>query len=90
MPPFAVGDVGEQEGLTVRLIDAAAKLPADQGMHFRILVDGLLDGDEKTVPIQGFDVFPKVTIGAVAGFHCHPAPRSEIRTHVPQPAGTGR
>src|SRR5205814_9781642 len=39
LAPLAVDDVGEQERLPVPLLDAAAKLPADQRVHFRVLVD---------------------------------------------------
>ena len=45
--PQPVGDVGEQEGLALFLIEATDKLPAHQRMQFRILVDRpIYDADE--------------------------------------------
>jgi hypothetical protein len=43
---FAIGRVREQEGPPVALRYAAAILPADQGMHFGIFVDRLVDDEE--------------------------------------------
>ena len=42
-PTFAVYDIGKQECLPFNLRNPAAKLPADQRVHLRILVDGLVD-----------------------------------------------
>src|SRR5207302_8040923 len=62
--PLAVGDVGEQKRPAVTLLDAAAKLPADQGVHFRVLVDRALDGDQQARLSEGFQVFVQVRIDA--------------------------
>src|SRR5712692_120493 len=62
--PLAVGDVGEQERLPVPLLDAAAKLPADQRVHFRVLVDRALDRDQQACFPERFQVLVQVRIAA--------------------------
>ena len=40
-------DVGEQEGAPVRLVEAAAELPAHQRMQLGVLVDRAIDAHEE-------------------------------------------
>ncbi len=61
---LAVGDVGEQERLAVLLLDAAAELPAHQGVHLGVLVDRPVYGDEQAGRIERADVVVQVRIGA--------------------------
>ncbi len=61
---FAVDHVGEQESLAIPLLDAAAELPAHQRVHFGVLVDRPVDGDEQVGLIERLDVIVQVRIAA--------------------------
>src|SRR6266404_4851464 len=57
---LAVDHVGEQECLAILLLDAAAELPAHQRVHFGVLVDRPVDGDEQAGLIECLDVIVQV------------------------------
>ena len=62
---LAVDHVGEEERLAVLLRDAAAKLPPHQRVHFGILVDRPVDGDQLSGRRQRPDMIVQVRIGGV-------------------------
>ena len=57
-----VGDVGEQEGLALGLVDAADELPAHQRMHFGVLVDGPVDSAQQPALFQRGDMLVQIGI----------------------------
>src|SRR5262249_21500159 len=62
---LAVDDIGEQESLTVLLLDATAELPPHERVHFRVLVDWPVDGDQKPRLVERADVIVQIGIGSV-------------------------
>jgi hypothetical protein len=62
--PEPVGDVGEQEGLAIVLVEAADELPAHQRMQFRILVDRPVDGAHESALLQNLQVLMKIAIAS--------------------------
>ena len=66
---LAVGDVGEEERLALRLGHAADEFPAHQRMKLRILVDLLGDGDEKALRLERVEMV--VEIGIIARRRTH-------------------
>ncbi len=66
-----VDDVGEQECLAVSFRDAAAKLPAHQRVHFRILVHRRIDTMEKPSRIQPAEMLVQVGVGPLGGRDVH-------------------
>ncbi len=62
--PAPVGDVGEQEGLALRLVHAADELPAHQRVQFGILVDRPVDGAEQAPLLQDMEMLVKIAVAA--------------------------
>src|SRR5262249_9650201 len=56
--------LGKEEGLAFRLWNAAAILPAHQGVHFGVFVDRLVDDDEQPRARKREDVLVQVGIAA--------------------------
>ena len=82
---FAVGWLGEQEGAPVALGNAAAILPAHQGMHFGIFVDRLVDDDQQAGAMQRQNMVVQIGIAALASFA---AVAFELARNFTRPAHT--
>ena len=61
-PPLAIDDVGEQECLAILFRDAAAVLPAHQGVHLGVLVDGTVDLDQQARRAERRDMLVEVAV----------------------------
>ena len=64
-PALGIGDVGEEEGLALVLLQPAAELPADQRMHLGILVDRLVDAEQEPRPVERVEMVAEIRIRAL-------------------------
>ncbi len=62
--PAPVGDVGEQKGLAILLVEAADELPAHQRMQFEILVDRPVDGAHQAALLQNLQMLVQIAIAS--------------------------
>ena len=69
LAPAAIDDVGEQECLALILFDTTNVLPTHQRMHFSILVDGTIDGQQQAGFAQRVKMV--VQVGVVASVVGH-------------------
>ena len=59
-----IDDVGEQEGLTLRLVEAADELPAHQRVQLCILVDRPVDGAQQAALLKDVKMLVKIAVAA--------------------------
>jgi hypothetical protein len=60
VPPLAVDHIRKEKRLAILFSDAAAELPANQRVHFRVFVDRLGDTNEQPGLFESIEVLMKI------------------------------